>query len=213
MAYFPFLIDMEGKSCVIAGGGKIAFRKAEIMLNFGARVTIIAPEICDSIKQLGQRGEITIYRRKIETEDILQADYMIAATDDEKINSYISQVCHSNKILVNVVDVKEECSFIFPAVIKKGDLLISVSTSGNSPAATSVLKEKIERNIPDYYAEMVTQLGSFRENIKEKVRNSQDRKDLYYQLIEDADKRQSKLPEEYILELIEKYAKNNGSER
>lgn len=213
MAYFPFLIDIEGKSCVIAGGGKIAFRKAEIMLSFGARVTMIAPEICDSMKKLGQRYELTIFQRKIETEDIIQADFVIAATDDEITNSFISQVCHSKNILVNVVDVKEECSFIFPAVIRKEDLLISVSTGGNSPAATSILKERIEKNIPHYYAKMVTQLGSFREVIKEKVLNSQDRKELYYQLIESADKKQSELPEEYILELIEKYAKSNGSER
>ena len=213
MAYFPFLIDIKRKLCVIAGGGAVAYRKAEIMLGFGAKVKVVAPDISDSMKLLVENGkEIMIQQRNFQINDLRNADFVIAATDDERVNSYISQKCRERDILVNVVDVKEECSFIFPAVIKKDDLLISISSGGNSPAAAAFLKDKIEDRIPDYYGKVVTMLGRYRRDIKETVLDAQDRKELYYELLEYAAEHNGELAECCIKAMIGKYAANRRSE-
>lgn len=212
MAYFPFLIEIEGKLCVIVGGGIVANRKAEIILRFGAKVKVIAPDICDSMKLLDNtEKDLTICQKSFQISDLDGADFVIAATDDEGINSYISQLCHERDILVNVVDVKEECSFIFPAVIKKDDLLVSISSGGNSPAVTSILKEKIEESIPDYYSKVVKMLGSFRSEIKEKVSDAKERRKLYYELIEYAAEQGTELSVDCIKSMIVKYERNNQS--
>lgn len=213
MAYFPFLIDIEGKLCVIAGGGAVAYRKAEIMLGFGAKVKVAAPDICISMKLLVETGkDITIHQRIFQIDDLRDADIVIAATNDQNMNSYISQRCRERDILVNIVDVKEECSFIFPAVVKKDDLLISISSGGNSPAAAAFLKEKIEDSIPDYYGKVVSMLGRYRRDIKEKVLDSKDRKKLYYKLLVYAAEHEGEISEALINAMIVKYASNSKSE-
>lgn len=207
MAYFPFLIDIEGKKCVIVGGGSVAFRKAEMMISFGAEVMLVAPDICNRLELLDrEKNKLIICRRIFREDDLQEADIVIAATNDEEVNTYISGLCYERKILINVVDVKEECSFIFPAVIKRENMLIAVSSGGNSPAATTIIKKKIEENFPDYYGKMTKKLGNYREYIKKNVMDAKDRKALYYELVEYGDIHEGEITDDYIESLIQKYA-------
>lgn len=207
MAYFPFMMEAEGKRCIIAGGGKIACRKAETMLSFGAGVTLIAPELSEELESLAIREKIPVHKRKFFNEDAEGADFVIAASDDEAANSQISKICREKKIPVNVVDVKEECSFIFPAVIRRKNVIVTVSTGGESPALCAYLKNKLEKEIPDYYGDMAKMLSGLRDYIKSQVKEEENRKELYYELIRLADRSFGELSEEQIGELIEKYSR------
>ena len=110
MAFFPFMIQMQDKLCVIGGGGKVV----SMMLSFGARVTVIAPKICDELQKIESKQDtLLLVQRPFEDGDIEGADVVIMATNDSEVNSHIAAICKDKRILVNVVDVKKTAVFIF----------------------------------------------------------------------------------------------------
>ena len=166
MAYFPFFVDLEGRNGLIIGGGSIALHKAEKMLGFGARITTVAPEICSGFQKY---PEIKILKRKFLPDDLENMSFVIAATDNRELNRSISELCRKRGIPVNAVDDKELCSFIFPSLVKRGDLTIGISTSGASPAAAVFLKEKINSLLPDDFDKILVFMRSEREKAKRTV--------------------------------------------
>ena len=218
MAYFPIYIELKDKKCVVVGGGKVALRKIEILHQFGAKITIVAPFICDDIYKIEDNTHledngpledkdihITLVKRKFVDLDISEAELVVAATDDEKLNSYISAICKDKNLLVNVVDVKDECSFIFPAIFKKGELVISVSTGGSSPAMAHKIRKSIESVIPDYYSSLIEFLREHRDHIKSEIHSQKQRKKLYNELIEMIEKSQETMSLDTINKVIVKY--------
>ncbi len=183
MAYFPFMIDIENADCLIVGGGKIAYRKVMDLLQFKAKVTVVAPKVCNELTNISQ---LTILRKEYETDDISGRFLVIAATDSESLNRKIADECKARNILVNAVDIKDACSFIFPAIIKKDNLVVSISTGGNSPAGAAYLKQKLSKSIPDNYEKNMELLGSVRDEIAQKIPDILQRKKLYCALLEDA---------------------------
>ncbi len=144
MAFFPFMIQMQDKLCVIGGGGKVAYRKVSMMLSFGARVTVIAPKICDELQKIeSKQGALLLVQRPFEDGDIEGADVVIMATNDSEVNSHIAAICKDKRILVNVVDVKKDCGFYFPAIIKQDDVVVSVST-GDEKVLISRYRRQME---------------------------------------------------------------------
>ena len=216
MAYFPIYVDLKDKKCVVVGGGKIALRKIEILYQFGAKITIVAPYICDDIYKIEESSRlnqkitsvvensrlednihledrisleekdihINLVERKFIDMDISEAELVVAATDDENLNSHISAICREKNLLVNVVDVKEECSFIFPAIYKKGELVISISTGGSSPLMAAKIRENIDSVVPDYYSSLIEFLGDHRDYIKREIHSQELRKKVYNEFIE-----------------------------
>ena len=144
MAYFPMFVQLKNKKCLVIGGGRIALRKIEVLKDFEADVTVIAPEMITQIRQIDKIRRI--FRTFME-EDFKDADLVVAATDDQKINSEISQICRQQKIPVNAVDQKEDCSFIFPSYVKEGEVVAAFSSGGQSPLITQYLKEKIKPDL------------------------------------------------------------------
>lgn len=121
MAFFPFMIQMQDKLCVIGGGGKVAYRKVSMMLSFGARVTVIAPKICDELQKIESKQDaLLLVQRPFEDGDIEGADVVIMATNDSEVNSHIAAICKDKRILVNVVDVKKRLRFLFSGNYKAG---------------------------------------------------------------------------------------------
>ena len=138
------MIQMDDKNCLIAGGGRVALRKVKMMLSFGAVVTVISPTFCEEFLALeGKESKLKIIKRTIQISDLIDRDVVIMATNDPNVNTEFATVCKEQKILVNVVDVKEDCNFYFPAVIRQEDVVISVSTGGNSPLLASHIKKEI----------------------------------------------------------------------
>lgn len=165
MAYFPFFVDLEGQRGLIVGGGTVALRKAEKLLPYGPALTVVAPEPVSELAAL----PVELTRREFQPEDLDRADFVIAATDNEEENHRISALCQGRKIPVNVVDDKEACSFLFPALVRRGNLSVGVSTGGSSPTAAIWLKEQIEGLLPEQTEEILTWLEAQRSLLKERL--------------------------------------------
>lgn len=176
MAFFPFFIDIQDKKCTIIGGGIIAARKAEALLPFGCSITAISPKFCEDFKQI---KNIKCIQRPFAQGDLSDSFFVIAATDDPEINAEISAFCRTHNILVNVVDVMDECSFIFPALYRNKDIVAGITTSGKSPQMAALVRKTIAQAIPDYYGSIAERLGILRPLIKKKISAQQRRKDLF----------------------------------
>ena len=165
MAYFPFFVDLEGQRGLIVGGGTVALRKAEKLLPYGPALTVVAPEPVSELVAL----PVELTRREFQPEDLDRADFVIAATDDEEENHRISALCQERRLPVNVVDDKEACSFLVPALVRRGNLSVGVSTGGSSPTAAIWLKEQIEGLLPEQTEEILTWLEAQRPLLKERL--------------------------------------------
>lgn len=202
MAYFPFFINVKNKKCCIFGGGTVAYRKIEALLEFDADITVISPRICAEIQELKERLHVIV--REYHEHDIEDAFFVIAATDDAKVNSDISKACMDRNILVNVVDELEECSFLFPAYVKKGDISIGVTTSGKSPVMAGWIKKMIQASLPDFYETLVNNLGGYRKIVKNQITSAQVRADIFKELAHLGMKNGGKVTLEDVEALIEK---------
>lgn len=212
MAYFPFFINVKNKKCCIIGGGNVAYRKIEALLEFESDITVISPFVCDEILRL--KDSLHIMFREYLEQDIEDAFFVIAATDDARVNSDISKACMRRNILVNVVDELEECSFLFPAYVKKGDISIGVTTSGKSPVMAGRIKKMIQASLPDYYEVLVNTLGGFRKLIKKEIASAKVRSNILKELAHIGIKNEGKVTLEDVNALIEKQGgRNNRNEK
>lgn len=209
MAYFPVFIEIENKEVILVGGGRVASHKMDILLQFKPRITVISPQFCEELLLLAQQNpnHVTLITKKFTDYDIQGATFVVAATDDEDLNSHISSICQEKNILVNVVDVKKECSIIFPAIVKKKELVIAISTSGSSPALASRLKQDISEAIPDYYVDVIEFLGEHRDYIRREISTQKERKLVYNQFIDLAIEGRSKLSVDHLAAVIQKIKK------
>lgn len=179
MAYFPFYIDIENKKILVVGGGTVALRKIEKLMPFSPDITVVAPEICDEIKAMN----LKIIDRKFCDTDLDGTFCVISATDDETLNSRIYELCSKKNILVNTVDDKEKCGFIFPAIVSKNGITAGITTSGKSPIYAKYLKE-LFMGILDSMNENTTEvLWKYRPIIKDRVEREEDRKSIFEQLL------------------------------
>lgn len=183
MGYFPFFVDIAGRRGVVVGGGKVAARKVEKLLPFGPRLTVVAPKIEACIRTqknrlTGDALTLQLVERELEMTDLDGADFVIAATDDETLNGRISDYCKSNQILVNVVDDKEKCSFFFPALVRRGNLTVGISTDGKSPGAASWVRRRIAETLPSGIGDAIDLMGQIRPRVMELDLAEEERKDI-----------------------------------
>jgi len=182
--YYPIYIDIEDRDVVIIGGGEVCARKAETMLKYGARVTIVSPEFTEQIEQWGRDGALALKRKHYEERDLDGANIVIASTDNQVVNEKIAADCRRRRIPVNVVDVTPLCEFIVPAIVEKGSVQIAISTGGKSPALARTLKEDLHRFVGPEYAEVNDVLGTLREGAKAILPTDTDRKRFFDGIIE-----------------------------
>lgn len=184
MGYFPFFMEIAGKKGVIVGGGKVAARKVEKLLAFGPSLTVIAPRIdaCARIREKLQQPDaaasLCLEERAVCMEDLADADFVIAATDDEPLNGRIADYCRAARIPVNVVDDRDKCTFFFPALVKEGPLTVGISTDGRSPAAASWVRQEISHMLPDGLGSIIDLLGQARPAVMELEAEETGRKEL-----------------------------------
>lgn len=208
MAYFPFITDIEDMDCLIAGGGSIALHKAEILAEYNVNIHIVAISVCDSLLKLAESNKrIDVRQRGFKDNDINGMDFVVAATGDRELGIHISEICRKQKIPVNVVDIKEACSFIFPAIIHKEPLLVAVSSGGASPALAAGIKNDIKGIIPDYYARLAQNLEKTRDYV---IANTKDagtaaRKHLFEEMVMYGREHGGEIPESVVKEIIEEY--------
>lgn len=208
MAYFPMFVQLKNKKCFVIGGGRIALRKIEVLKDFEVDVTVIAPEMIPQIRQIDKIRRI--FRTFME-KDFKEADLVIAATDDPEVNSEISKICMQQKIPVNAVDQKEDCSFIFPSYVREGEVVAAFSSGGQSPLITQYLKEKIKPDLNEELGQIAQILGSLRSLAKSCIVTEQERKAFYKELLQIGLEDIDSLEEQRINEIIQKYTRKNSS--
>lgn len=185
MGHFPFFMEIERKQGVIVGGGRVAARKVEKLLAFGPALTVIAPQIEECMRVLEEllqedaAASLLFLERKVRTEDLKGADFVIAATNDESINGWIADYCRKERIPVNVVDDKEKCTFFFPALVKDGPLTIGISTDGKSPAAASWVRKEISQVLPGGVGDVIDLLGQMRPLVLQMYAEEEIRKEKF----------------------------------
>ncbi len=199
MGYFPFYIDIENKKCVVVGGGVVALRKIEKILPFKPKITVVAPEICNEITEI---DGLEIHKRKFLDSDINDAFTVIAATDNNELNAYIFKLCQEKNILINTVDDKEKCGFIFPALVKKENVTIGISTEGKSPIYARFLREKIENALDENVDRAINILSSVRNLIKREIDTEEKRKLAFEQILKLCITDINKVSDEKIFEII-----------
>lgn len=180
MGYYPIAVDLTNRKCLIVGGGMVAFRKAQALLEAGGRVTVIAPEVDPAFDSL---DGVDVISREYQSGDISGHTLVFAATNNRGLNILVAEEAMQNGIPVNVVDDPELCSFIVPSLIRRGDLLIAISTSGRSPILSKNIRRELEELYGKEYAEYVDLLGEMREIVKNKYSSQAEREIVFNKLV------------------------------
>lgn len=184
MTYYPALLDLAGRLVLLVGGGQVAARKLASLMEAGARVRLVSPELSPETGRLAQGGEVELHRRGFEPSDLEGAWLAISATDDEKLNRAVARAAEAAGVFVNVVDVPPLCSFIVPAVVRRGELTVAVSTGGASPAAARRLRQRLESQLGPEWGPYLAILRAARRRLTALGRPAEENRPLFYKLVD-----------------------------
>jgi precorrin-2 dehydrogenase/sirohydrochlorin ferrochelatase len=160
--YYPAFLDVKNRPCVIIGGGQVAEGKIALLLECGARIKMISPEVTAAVKRMADAGTLLWEKREYREGDLEGAFLAIAATDDNSVNREIAREAGKRNVLLNVVDVTPLCTFIAPSVVKKGDVTVAISTGGLSPALARKLREELQVSPVLDYADLASMISEVR---------------------------------------------------
>jgi precorrin-2 dehydrogenase/sirohydrochlorin ferrochelatase len=184
MRYYPVHLDIKNRNCLVVGGGAVGTRKVNTLLACGARVTVVSPDPTQQLKKMAVEESITLRERAYRTVDLKDMFLVIGATDDEKLNRQISEEAEQIGILCNIADRPEACNFILPSVVQRGDLVITISTSGQSPALAKRLRRELEAQFGEEYADFLLLMGAIRKKLLSQTHEPEAHKALFNQLID-----------------------------
>jgi precorrin-2 dehydrogenase/sirohydrochlorin ferrochelatase len=173
--YYPAFLELTGRLCVVIGGGRVAERKIKTLLECGAKVKVISPEVTSGIERLYQEGKLTLEKRPYQEGDLEGAWLVIAATSDPEVQKQVFEEAESRRIFCNVVDVPERCSFIVPSVIRRGELCLAISTSGASPALARRIRERLEKEFDSSWEQHLRLMRHIRKEVLSSGLSPQER--------------------------------------
>jgi uroporphyrin-III C-methyltransferase/precorrin-2 dehydrogenase/sirohydrochlorin ferrochelatase len=176
MDYFPVFLKVEGRPCLVVGGGKVAARKVMSLLRAGGHVTVVAPQICDELQAQVERDAVTLVGRDFSAADIEGMVLAIAATDDTAVNRSVYELASRQGIPVNVVDNPELCSFIVPSIVDRSPVQVAVSTGGASPVLARLLRARLESFIPAAYGRLAQLVDDCRQQVKQRFSDVDQRR-------------------------------------
>jgi len=159
---FPMFVKLEGKRCLVVGAGKVGGPKIGGLIETGACIRVIALQASETVQGWAQAGKISLELRAFDAEDLDGTFLAIVATASRVLNESIYREAQRRAVLCNVVDVPEYCDFYYPAVVRRGDLQIAISTNGQSPSLAQKLRQQLERQFGPGYARWVAELGETR---------------------------------------------------
>jgi precorrin-2 dehydrogenase/sirohydrochlorin ferrochelatase len=165
MSYYPILLELEGKRALVVGGGRVAQRKIETLLAYGASVSVVSRALTPPLQEMVATGRITCVDQAFKENHLEGAFLVIAATDDQQANQRVSEAARRRGLMVNAVDQPSDCDFIVPSIVKRGDLLIAISTSGKSPAMAKAIRVELEKKFGEEYAVFLRLMGRIREAV------------------------------------------------
>ncbi len=179
---FPILVLLKGRRCVVVGGGRVAERKIQALLDAGGHVHVIAPKLTDALGDRLSRGEVEVSQRVYENGDLEGAFLAVAATDIAEVNEQVWREAEARNLLINTVDDPPRCNFYLPAVVRRGDLTIAVSTNGKSCALAARIRRDLEKRYSTDYAPYLALLGELRAEMIKNVPDPMLRKRIAYGL-------------------------------
>lgn len=177
--FYMACLDLRGRSCLVVGGGAVAAEKVAGLLDCDARVTVVAPRIAESIRQL----PVTLELRPFDPGDLDGHLLVIAATDDRSVNETVSLAAAAKSLLCNVADDPELCSFILPAIVRHDPILVGVSTGGASPALAQRIRSDIADIVGPEHARLARQLAALRPWAKRTLPTYEERRDYFQALV------------------------------
>ncbi|MFH0996676.1 MAG: bifunctional precorrin-2 dehydrogenase/sirohydrochlorin ferrochelatase [Pseudomonadota bacterium] len=184
MKYYPVNLDIRRRSCLVVGGGAVGTRKVRTLLDCGAAVTVVSPEVTDPIAVLAGENRISLKQRPYQASDLDGVFLVIGATDNMALNRAIHDDAGKQGILCNIADQPDLCNFILPSVIDRGDLIIAISTSGKSPAFARRLRKQLEAQFGPEYAGFLKLMGAVRKILLEQTRNPEAHRRVFESLID-----------------------------
>lgn len=178
--FYPMMINLENKDVTIIGGGKVAFRKANKFLDFNCNVKVVSTSFIKDFDNIN----INLINDEYKEDYLKESFLVIAATSSKKVNEVISNYCSENNIMCNIADDINLSDFIVPSSIKRGDLVISVSTMGKSPSLSSKIRKELEINYGLEYEEYVNILGDIRNLVLQRCKDKDEKKRILNQLVD-----------------------------
>lgn len=181
-ALFPMFLKLAGQHCLVVGAGHIAEQKLDALLASGADVRVVAPHASDAIRGLAENGKVRWIQRAFEASDLDDVALVIAATGDRAVNEQVFHHATLKRVLCNTVDAPEQCHFYYPAVVRRGDLQIAISTAGKSPALAQRLRAELEVLIGPEYEDLLRWLGRVRAALFRRAIDPQQRKKALHRM-------------------------------
>lgn len=184
MRYYPINLDVQGRSCLVVGGGAVGTRKVGTLLACGARVTVVSLEVTPALSDLAAEGRILLERRAYQAADVEGRFLVIGATNDETLNRRVHADAEGCGCLCNIADRPALCNFILPAIVQQGDLTVAISTSGKSPAFAKHVRLQIESLFGPEYGVFLTLMGAIRTRLLAEDHAPEAHKPIFERLIQ-----------------------------
>jgi precorrin-2 dehydrogenase/sirohydrochlorin ferrochelatase len=185
-AFYPIHLNLSGRRCVVVGGGRVAERKVRGLLDAGGAVVVVAPDATDGLRALAADGALRWVASRYERSHLDGAFLVLAATDDRMVNARVVDDANGAGILVNGADAPEDGSFITPALVRRGGLVLTATTSGGSPTLAAVVRERLETEYGAEWEAIAELFGGIREQIKAAGATEAERKDAVRRLLQDS---------------------------
>jgi len=166
MGPYPVVLDLGGRPVLVVGGGAVAERKVEGLRAAGASITVVSPRVSARLAKMADDGDIRVRRRAYRRSDLRGVAIVFAATDDRNVNAAVAADSRRRRIWVNAADDPDHCDFILPSVLRRGSLLVSVTTGGRSPALARIVREELERLLGSDYALLTDLAGDVRRELR-----------------------------------------------
>jgi uroporphyrin-III C-methyltransferase/precorrin-2 dehydrogenase/sirohydrochlorin ferrochelatase len=186
MEFLPISLAVNGKPCVVIGGGATAQRKVSSLLRGGAAVTVVSPQMSEGLDRRARAGQIRHLARRFEPADILGAKLVVAATDDRVVNRRIAELAGEQGTPVNVVDDPDACTFLLPSIIDRAPVVVAVSTGKASPVLARLLRARLESLIPAGYGRLGELCARYRDRVKARFSDERDRRRFWDRVLQGA---------------------------
>jgi len=166
MGYYPVLLDLAGRRCVMIGGGLVAERRVAGLVTAGAHISVISPRVTRALAALAAEGRIDHEPRAYREGDLAGADLAFVATDAGDVNAAVAREARERGLWINAADDPARCTFILPALVRRGDLTVAVATGGSSPALARAIREELETYLTDDYATLASIAAEARRELR-----------------------------------------------
>lgn len=185
--YMPISVDMEGRKCLVVGGGAVALRKVENLLDYGTDITVVAPRVHDALRYHAERGRITLEEREYRSPEAQRYGMVFVATDDRVLSQLVYNDAAGHGVLVNAADDPPRCDFIVPAVLRRDCLSVAVTTEGRAPFMAGHLRLVLDEIFPEHWERLMKLAAEFRTRVRERWPEEDGKRSLCFAAFLEAD--------------------------